>query len=94
MEITFFYLAIFAGFLALRAIARYQLAWRAILRSAEFDLLVVIATLGAFFSSPITLLLLNPIWSRVSGMSFVALDVLVSQGLGWAMGGDGRSEGG
>ncbi|HEX9616054.1 MAG TPA: flippase activity-associated protein Agl23 [Anaerolineales bacterium] len=89
MEITFFYLAIFAGFLALRVVIRHRLALRAIRQSAEFDLLVVIGTLGAFFSAPIALLLLNPIWSRVSGAPFVALEVLDSQDLGWTIGQDG-----
>lgn len=86
METTFIYLAIFAGFLTLRAVTIYGLRWRVTRRSAEFDLLIVMATLGAFFSSPIALLLLNPIWLRYTGAPFVEMSVLAGQGIEWAAG--------
>ncbi|HJW84501.1 MAG TPA: SMP-30/gluconolactonase/LRE family protein, partial [Anaerolineae bacterium] len=86
MEITFIYVAIFAGFLALRAVIAHGLRWRAIRASAEFDLLIVMATLGAFFSSPIALLILNPIWQILTGAPFVDAKVLDTQGLEWATG--------
>src|SRR3972149_7568018 len=71
METTFIYLTIFVGFLILRIMAMYGLRWRAIRQSAEFDLLMVMVTLGAFFSSPIALLILNPIWTALTGSPFV-----------------------
>ncbi|MCL4562737.1 MAG: TIGR03663 family protein, partial [Chloroflexi bacterium] len=86
MEATFIYLAIFAGFLALRLIFSLDWHWDALRHSAEFDLLAVIATLGAFFSSPIALLALNPIWTKLSGAPYVALKSLDTQGVEWASG--------
>ncbi|HLF28010.1 MAG TPA: SMP-30/gluconolactonase/LRE family protein [Anaerolineae bacterium] len=88
METTFIYLAIFASFLALRAVAAHGLRWRAIRASAEFDLLIVLTTLGAFFSSSIALLVLNPIWQALTGAPFVDVKVLDTQGLEWAAGPD------
>mgnify|MGYP001501912548 CR=1 FL=1 len=84
MEITFMYLAIFVAFLFIAMIARSGLHWRVIRQSAEFDLLIVLATLGAFFSSPIAILGLNPIWQAASGKPFVDLAVLGSFGMEWA----------
>ncbi len=84
MEITFIYLAIFAGFLALRVVITNGLHWHMVRRSAEFDVLIIIATLGAFFSAPIALLLLNPIWIRFSGAPFVEMSMLSGQGIEWA----------
>ena len=89
METTFIYLLIIASFLGLRAVATHRLRWRAIRDSAEFDLLIVTSTLGAFFSSPIALLGLNPIWLRLTGAAFVETQVLGSQGIEWAAGPDG-----
>ena len=67
METTFIYLSIFASFLVVRILSTHRLRWRAIRKSAEFDLLIVMATLGAFFSSPIALVVLNPIWTQAHG---------------------------
>ena len=86
MEITFFYLAILAVFLAIRLFAQSGFNWGRIRASAELDLLVVLGTLGAFFSSPIALIVLNPIWSRLTGAPFVDLKVLDTQGVEWANG--------
>jgi uncharacterized protein (TIGR03663 family) len=86
MEISFIYLAIFAGFLLLLGIARYRLSWTDWRSSAVFDLLILLTTLGAFFSSPIALLILNPIWGKFAGAPFVAMDVLGSQSIQWATG--------
>jgi uncharacterized protein (TIGR03663 family) len=83
-EISFIYLAIFASFLILRLLAVYQARWKAIRQSAEWDVLMVLVTLGAMFSSPIALLLLNPIWSWLTGQPFVDLNVLSSYGTEWA----------
>ncbi len=80
MEITFIYLAIFASFLTFRMVWINGVRWRAIKSTAEFDLLVLMVTLGIFFSSTIVLPLLNPIFVRLTGQSFVDLTVLVSQG--------------
>jgi uncharacterized protein (TIGR03663 family) len=89
MEIAFMYLAIFAGYLAMQMIARYRNSWRALRASAEFDLIVVLATLGAFFSSPIATLFLNPVWARFSGEPFVDLKALEAQGIDWVSGAPG-----
>jgi uncharacterized protein (TIGR03663 family) len=86
MEITFIYLAIFALFLSVRMVLLRGMRWRTIVPSAEFDLLVVMASLGAFFSSPFALLVLNPLWVRFTGVPFVDLQVLDTQGLEWSMG--------
>lgn len=94
MEITFIYLAIFTGFLVLRAVVTQRLRWCAIRRSAEFDLLMVLATLGAFFSSPIALLLLNPTWISFTGAPFVDMSTLASQGSEWVAGPAGLRLGG
>lgn len=89
MEIAFIYLAILAGYLALRVIAQFRLDWRSIRQTAEFDLLVVLVTLGAFFSSPIILLILNPLWTRITGAPFVEMQLLDVQGVEWAVGTSG-----
>jgi uncharacterized protein (TIGR03663 family) len=86
METTFIYLAIFTSFLVVRSLARYRLRWRTIRQSAEFDLLVVMATLGAVFSSPIALVVLNPIWLKLSGALFIDMQALSDQGTEWAIG--------
>jgi hypothetical protein len=49
-----------------------------------FDLVIVIGTLGAFFSSPIALLGLNPIWQRLNGQPFVDFAVLPITASSWA----------
>jgi uncharacterized protein (TIGR03663 family) len=84
MEITFIYLAIFAAFLVLAILFRFRLNWMDIRKSAEFDLFLIIALLGAFFSSPIALLALNPLWNKITGQPFVDLSVLSSFGLEWS----------
>jgi uncharacterized protein (TIGR03663 family) len=84
MEIAFIYLSIFAAFLAARIVYRFGLRWAAVRESAEWDLLVVLATLGAFFSSPIALLVMNPIWERASGQPFVDLNLLSSYSIEWS----------
>jgi uncharacterized protein (TIGR03663 family) len=86
MEITFIYLAILVLYLLLQGFTRYKLGWRVWRESPEFDVLVVLITLGAFFSSPIALLVLNPIWVRMSGLPFVELKALESQSMAWASG--------
>ncbi len=86
MEISFIYLAIFAAYLVVRSLARYGLHWAALRAAPEFDLLVVLATLGAFFSAPIALLALNPLWSFFTHQPFVDLSVLAGQGLQWSAG--------
>lgn len=86
METAFFYLAIFASFLILRLVFTGGLRWERIRRSAEFDVLVVLVSLGAFFSSPIALLVLNPIWKAVSGAEFVPLETLAVFGIEWSQG--------
>lgn len=86
MEISFIYLAILAGFLVLQAAHRYRLDWGSWRHSAEFDLVVLLATLGAFFSSPIALVGLNPLFERISGEPFVDLAVFDTQSMGWASG--------
>jgi uncharacterized protein (TIGR03663 family) len=86
METAFFYLAIFASFLLLRLLVKNGLHWKRLNRVPEFDLLVILATLGAFFSSPIALLVLNPIWNRLTGQPFVPLQTLSSFGIEWASG--------
>lgn len=86
MEITFIYLAIFAAFLLVSIFVRNGLHWSAIRQSAEFDLLIILVTLGAFFSSPIALLGMNPIWKRLSGQPFVELSALATFGIEWANG--------
>lgn len=85
-EISFIYLATFASFLLMRLLVQYGRQWRAWLRSAEWDLLIVVSTLGAFFSAPIALLALNPIWSRLTGRPFVELSILGDYGTNWANG--------
>jgi uncharacterized protein (TIGR03663 family) len=84
METTFFYLAIFTCFLVVRLLVMYGLNWGAIRQAAEFDLVVVLATLGAFFSSPVALLVLNPLWMRFTGQPFVDVAVLDTFGIEWA----------
>ncbi len=86
METAFFYLAIFASFLVLRLLLNNGLNWEKIRRAAEFDVLIVLGTLGAFFSSQIALLILNPIWTKITGQPFVPLDTLSSFGTEWANG--------
>jgi len=86
METTFIYLAILALYLAAKMLAVHRLNWRSIRGSAEFDLLILLATLGAFFSAPIALLVLNPLATRFTGAPFVDLTVLSSQGVEWATG--------
>lgn len=86
METAFFYLAIFASFLILRLLFVRGFRWAYIRRAAEFDVLVVLASLGAFFSSPIALLVLNPIWKAVSGVEFVPLETLGVFGIEWSQG--------
>ena len=89
MEISFIYLAIFASYLLVVSIARYKHSWTLWKSSPEFDVLIVLITLGAFFSSPIALVVLNPLWSRLAGVPFVELKVLDTQGIGWATGASG-----
>ncbi len=86
METAFFYLAIMASFLGIRLLVKNGFSWEKLRRAAEFDLLVVLATLGAFFSSPIALLVINPIWTRITGQPFVPLTDLSSFGIEWATG--------
>ncbi|GIK37502.1 MAG: hypothetical protein BroJett011_13350 [Chloroflexota bacterium] len=86
METTFIYLAIFTSFLALHIAITHRLRWCTLRRSAEFDLIILLTTLGAFFSAPIALLLLNPIWLKFSGAPFVEMSVLAGQGIEWAAG--------
>lgn len=83
MEITFIYLAIFASYLLARIGWKYGVRWKVIKTSPEFDLLVLMVTLGAFFSSTIALPVLNPIFARLTGAAFVDLSVLGSQGTEW-----------
>jgi uncharacterized protein (TIGR03663 family) len=85
MEITFIYLAIFVSFLVGRMMILYQFRWREMWASAEFDLIVLIGTLGSFFSSTIALVILNPIVSSFTGAPFVDLNVLSSFDAGWAV---------
>lgn len=89
MEITFIYLAIFATFLLLQAISKYRFSWKAWQTSSEFDLLIVLTTLGAFFSSPIALPILNPLWIKFTGAPFVGLETLSTEGIEWATGASG-----
>jgi uncharacterized protein (TIGR03663 family) len=89
MEISFIYLAILAGYLLLRAIYSARLSWKKLILTPEFDLIVVLSTLGAFLASPIALLVLNPIWTRLTGAPFVELKILDTQALGWTTGGTG-----
>jgi len=87
MEISFMYMGILAVFLAGRLLATCGLSWTKIRQAAEFDLLVVIATLGAFFSSPIALLILNPIFKAATGKDFVDIvTVLSAQDASWLTG--------
>ena len=85
-EISFIYLAIFASFLIVRMVVVYGLHWKEWLHSAEWDILVVVSTLGAFFSAPIALLALNPIWTRLTGQPFVDFKILGDYGANWASG--------
>lgn len=89
MEITFIYLAIFASFLVVRIFWNNGLHWKAITSTAEFDILILMVTLGAFFSSPILLPILNPIFARLTGAPFVDLGVLGTLGSDWASGSSG-----
>ncbi len=89
MEISFIYLAIFASFLVASGIGRYKFSWTTWRVSPEFDLLIVLITLGAFFSSPIALPILNPLWSKFTGSPFVGLEVLSTQGIEWVTGASG-----
>ncbi len=86
MEITFIYLAIFASFLLGRLLLGRRFCWIGIKNAPEFDLLVLMISLGAFFSSPIALLVLNPIATRLTGAPFVDLTLLSSQDTSWAAG--------
>lgn len=86
MEITFIYLALFATFLLARMVWIHGLHWKTIKTSAEFDLLVLMITLGAFFSSSIALPILNPIFVQLTGAPYVDLAVLGSQGTEWISG--------
>jgi uncharacterized protein (TIGR03663 family) len=86
MEITFIYLAIFAFFLFMRMFTIHGWHWKAIKTSAEFDLLILMITLGAFFSSPILIPLLNPFFVKATGIPFVDNAVLGSQGTEWIKG--------
>jgi len=89
METTFMYLVILAGFLAFSAVSKYRFsltAWRA---SPEFDVLIVLITLGAFFSSPIALLVLNPLWNKFAGVPFVDIQALNVDGSSWSAGDSG-----
>lgn len=83
MEITFIYLAIFASYLLVRIGWKYGVRWKVITTSPEFDLLVLMVTLGAFFSSTIALPIINLFFSRLTGAAFVDLSVLGSQGTEW-----------
>ena len=89
MELAFIYLAIFAGYLVLSAIAKQRLSWKGLQQTPEFDLLIVLVTLGAFFSSPVALLILNPLATRINGASFVDMKVLNTQGVEWIAGAPG-----
>ena len=86
MEISFIYLAIFAGFLLASGMGRYKFSWSTWRTSPEFDLLIVLITLGAFFSSPIALPFLNPLWNKLTGSPFVGLEALSTQGIEWSTG--------
>src|SRR6266545_3031259 len=86
MEISFIYLAILASYLVVLAIGRYKLSWKLFRSSPEFDILIVLITLGAFFSSPLALLVLNPLWTRFAGAPFIELKLLDTQGIAWAAG--------
>lgn len=86
MEVAFIYLAIFAGFLVLMALTKRRSSWKELLKSKEFDMLVVLVTLGAFFASPIALLVLNPLAARFTGAPFIDLQVLSTQGIDWTIG--------
>src|SRR6266498_265753 len=86
MEISFIYLVILASYLVLLAIGRYKLSWKLFRSSPEFDILIVLITLGAFFSSPLVLLALNPLWTRFAGAPFIELKLLDTQGIAWAAG--------
>lgn len=86
MEITFIYLAIFASFLLVRMVWINGLRWKDLKTTAEFDLLVLMVTLGAFFSSAIALPILNPIFTQLTGTSFVDPAVLGTQGTEWVTG--------
>ena len=86
METAFFYLAILASFLVVRLLVTHGFAWKAIRQAGEFDLLVVLATLGAFFSAPIAVLALNPVWSRLTGQMFIPIEEFASYGIAWSTG--------
>jgi uncharacterized protein (TIGR03663 family) len=86
MEITFIYLAILASFLFARLVINHGFHWKEIREAAEFDLLILMVALGAFFSSTIFLPILNPIFNKISGKPFVDLAVLGSQGPEWVSG--------
>ncbi len=89
MEITFIYLAIFAIFLLLRMIWINGLHWKAIKVSPEFDVLILMVTMGGFFSSGIALPIINPIFLQLTKAPFVDLSVLGSQGTEWISGPSG-----
>lgn len=89
MEITFIYLAIFSGYIVVRIISLYGLKIKTIKSSPEFDLLVLMVTLGGFFSSPIVLPIVNEIYRRLTGLPFVDIAVLASQGTEWLSGTEG-----
>ncbi len=86
MEISFIYLAIIAGFLVLNGFANNRFSWETWHASPEFELLILLATFAGFFSSPIALLVLNPIWDKIYGVPFVDLQALNVQGMTWSTG--------
>jgi DNA-binding beta-propeller fold protein YncE len=75
--------------LLLTATIKYKRSWLAWRASLEFDLLIVLTTLGAFFSAPIALLMLNPLWSKITGIPFVEMQTLGTQDITWSTGTSG-----
>jgi uncharacterized protein (TIGR03663 family) len=94
MEISFIYLAILAGFLVLKLFAERRLSWKTWREAPEFDLLIIITTLGAFFSSPLALLVINPLLNKIIGAPFVDIQVLSAQSVDWLNGSNGIRLGG
>ncbi len=86
MEITFIYLAIFASFLFTRMLWINGLHWKTIKASPEFDILILMVTMGGFFSSAIALPIINPIFLRLTKTPFVDISILGSQGSEWISG--------
>lgn len=89
MEITFIYLALIVLYLIARAMLRNERQWAVLRSQPEFDLVVVLVTLGAFFSSPIAILFLNPIFTRITGQAYIPVANLANQNLAWAAGAAG-----